>query len=214
MAEDGSVGPTEQLDAAVPRRALLNPVCSCRRPLLTFGVSGCRGVFVPAWTPCKGGLGLAVALILGGLHWRSGSPAMLGPAAPSPNSLRSLRSLRSDTGDESVVDSRCARGPRVLRFSAPPMRATASPSPPLQTTVICVPASRADTSAGLGESGGPRSEVKGETEALAAAKAASASGVGHERRGPPDSPNPRDKVGKPNVRNGPTAALHRPATAP
>ncbi len=63
---------------------------------------------------------------------RSGFPAVLGPAAPPPNSLRSLRSLRSNTCGESEVDPRCARGPRALCSSAPPMRATASPSPPLQ----------------------------------------------------------------------------------
>ncbi len=37
-------------------------------------------------------------------------PAMLGLAAASRNSLRSLRSLRSDNRDESVDESRCARG--------------------------------------------------------------------------------------------------------
>ena len=37
-------------------------------------------------------------------------PAMPGLAAASRNSLRSLRSLRSDSRDESVDESRCARG--------------------------------------------------------------------------------------------------------
>jgi len=41
---------------------------------------------------------------------RAGCPAMLGLAAPAPNSLRSLRSLRSDSVAESEDNSRCARG--------------------------------------------------------------------------------------------------------
>jgi hypothetical protein len=45
-------------------------------------------------------------------------PVLLGLAAPSQNSLRSLRSLRSNNCDESVDDSRCARGPQALRCSA------------------------------------------------------------------------------------------------
>ena len=57
-------------------------------------------------------------------------PAMLGPRLASPNSLRSLRSLRSDSGDESDGRARCARGPRALRFSAPPRR-TRCPHAPL-----------------------------------------------------------------------------------
>jgi len=40
----------------------------------------------------------------------AGFPAMLGLMAPSPNSLRSLRSLRSNSGAESVMEARCARG--------------------------------------------------------------------------------------------------------
>ena len=35
--------------------------------------------------------------------------------------------------DKSVVDARCARGPRVLRFSAPQTRAARCPGPPLWT---------------------------------------------------------------------------------
>ncbi len=131
---------------------------------------------------------------------RSGSPAVLGPAAPSRNSLRSLRSLRSDTRDESVHESRCARGPRALRSSAPPMRATASPSPPLQTIAArnrspgTVPSTCRDgrqrpvarrNLAGLRQSGGPWSEVKEEpaqclTQTLACnALAGDMSGRGH-----------------------------------
>jgi hypothetical protein len=41
---------------------------------------------------------------------RYGCPAMLGLAAPLRNSLRSLRSLRSNRRNESVHDSRFARG--------------------------------------------------------------------------------------------------------
>ena len=41
---------------------------------------------------------------------RADSPAMLGLAAPSQNSLRALRALRSDNRDESEDNSRCARG--------------------------------------------------------------------------------------------------------
>ena len=59
---------------------------------------------------------------------RTDSPAMLGLAAPSPNSLRDLRSLRSNSVDESDNDARCARGhepcaSRHLRGAPPPARA-------------------------------------------------------------------------------------------
>jgi len=85
------------------------------------------------------------------------SPAMLGLAAPSPNSLRDLRSLRSDSVDESEDEARCARGHEpwpcerpgqearpfarhkqspgllvsLLTFSAPQRRAFACPGVPL-----------------------------------------------------------------------------------
>jgi hypothetical protein len=59
---------------------------------------------------------------------RTDSPAMLGLAAPSPNSLRDLRSLRSDSVDESDHEARCARGhepcaSRHLRGAPTPARA-------------------------------------------------------------------------------------------
>ena len=46
-------------------------------------------------------------------------PAMLGLAAASRNSLHSLRSLRSNSRDESVDESRCARG-RSPGTNSPP----------------------------------------------------------------------------------------------
>ncbi len=67
---------------------------------------------------------------------RSDCPAMLGLAAPPPNSLRSLCSLRSNSRGESVVDPRFARGPQALRFSALQRRAAACPNAPLRITLV------------------------------------------------------------------------------
>ena len=58
-------------------------------------------------------------------------PAVLGLVAPSQNSLRLLHSLRSNSCDESVVDARCARGPRALRSSAAQRRCAGCPPEPL-----------------------------------------------------------------------------------
>ena len=66
--------------------------------------------------------------------WRATSPAVLGLAAPSQNSLRSLRSLRSNSCDESVYEARCTRGPQALRSSAPQMRAAGHPPTALRDT--------------------------------------------------------------------------------
>ncbi len=60
-----------------------------------------------------------------------GFPAVLGLVAPSQNSLRSLCSLHSNSRDESVVDARCARGPRALRSSAAQRRCAGCPPEPL-----------------------------------------------------------------------------------
>jgi hypothetical protein len=52
-----------------------------------------------------------------------GCPAMLATAAPPHNSLRALRALRSNRCGESELVARCARRPRLLRFSAAQRRA-------------------------------------------------------------------------------------------
>jgi hypothetical protein len=61
---------------------------------------------------------------------RAGCPAVLGLQAPTPNSLRALRPLRSDSGVESALDARCARGPEALCASATLRRAAAHHLPP------------------------------------------------------------------------------------
>jgi hypothetical protein len=73
---------------------------------------------------------------------------------PSRNSLRSLRSLRSDNRDESVHEARCRARPWALRFSAPLMRAPASPSPPLPGSVGMPTVARRHLSFRLKQRGG------------------------------------------------------------
>jgi hypothetical protein len=63
---------------------------------------------------------------------RVDSAAMLEPTAPSRNSLRALRALRSNRRAEFDDEARCARGPRILRFSAPHRRAATCPGTPLR----------------------------------------------------------------------------------
>jgi len=88
---------------------------------------------MPAWWRAKAGWGwLGRAGSAGFASLRL--PCDARAHGPSRNSLRSLRSLRSDNRDESVHEARCRARPRALRFSAPLMRAPASPSPPLRLT--------------------------------------------------------------------------------
>ncbi len=145
---------------------------------------------------------------------RSDSPAMLGPAAPSRNSLRSLRSLRSDSRDESVFDPRFAlgRGPCASR------RLSCAPQP-APARLCCQECWRATVACrdigGRRESGGPWSEVKEETapgrepQARGRAQAGDMSGRGH--------PTPvaqgrcsRASSAHVDVRNGPGAEVAPP----
>jgi hypothetical protein len=61
---------------------------------------------------------------------RAGCPAVLGLQAPTPNSLRARWALRSNSGVESALEARCARGPEPLRASATLRRAAAHHLPP------------------------------------------------------------------------------------
>jgi hypothetical protein len=60
----------------------------------------------------------------------AGCPVVLGLQAPTPNSLRAQGALRSDSGVESALDARCARGPEALCASATLRRAAAHRLPP------------------------------------------------------------------------------------
>jgi hypothetical protein len=61
---------------------------------------------------------------------RAGCPAVLGLQAPTPNSLRAPRALRSNSGVESALEARCARGPEALRASATRRRTATHHLPP------------------------------------------------------------------------------------
>jgi len=140
---------------------------------------------------------------------RADFPAMLVPAATPQNSLRSLRSLRSDTCGESVHDSRCARG----RGPCASRRLSCAPHPSqahlCSHLVLLSTVARRDGD-GLRQSGGPRSEVKGENWAQPSSE--DMSGGGHpadaaqgQRRHPGGSaPHVRSRR-EPNDRIGPLA---------
>jgi hypothetical protein len=83
----------------------------------------------------SGRQGRTRAVCSASMRWstlRVDSPVMLEPMAPSRNSLHALRALRSDRRAEFDDEARCARGPWVLRFSAPHRRAAACPGTPLR----------------------------------------------------------------------------------
>jgi hypothetical protein len=73
---------------------------------------------------------MRVGALAGRPAHRAGCPAVLGLQAPTPNSLRARWALRSNSGVESALEARCARGPEPLRSSATLRRVAAHHLPP------------------------------------------------------------------------------------
>ncbi len=144
-------------------------------------------VCLPAWSLCKGRLGLAVALILGGLRF---APTALRCSVPRPR--RRTRFVRcAHSAQTPAASQRLIRAAREGRGPCAPRRLPCAPQPApahLCNHRVFSPPSRADMSSGLGESGGPWSEVKEETSAArepkahGRPKAGDMSGRGHPAR--------------------------------
>jgi hypothetical protein len=78
----------------------------------------------------KGACGQAAARDVGGLRF---APTALRCSVSRAGRATRVRFAPAQTlPAKSVVEARCARGPRPLRFSAPPTRAAACPHAPLQ----------------------------------------------------------------------------------
>ena len=88
--------------------------------------------FSPTVGASKGASGQAGGLRFGGRPGTADPLAVLSLAARRRNSLRSPSARCVQTvGDKSVLDARCARGPRALRASAPKRRPPPCPNAPL-----------------------------------------------------------------------------------
>ena len=111
----------------IPAQAGIHGCACCRWRCREFGLPAPRQV-IPVGTATCGGAWLHTDAgrrskwgaakpraptpqrFIGAVGAAPDRPATPGLAAASRNSLRSLRSLRSDSRDESVDESRCARG--------------------------------------------------------------------------------------------------------
>jgi len=189
-------------------------------PLRTFVRSSVRSMLFTsllACSPSKGGLGLAAALMFGG---RRCAPTPLRCSVPRPHRVtRFVRfALYAQTPAMSQFTTALRAGPRALRFSAPLVRAASKPSPPLRQQCLRATVARRH-GAGLRQSGGPRSEVKGENWAQPSSEDMSGGGHpadvarGQRQHAEGSEKNFRNRR-EPNVRNGPQAAIRRHEATP
>ena len=147
-------------------------------------------------------------------HKQSTGLFVSGLSASVPRPLRGTRFVRfahyAQTPAMSQFTIALRAGPQALRFSAPLVRAASKPSPPLRQQCLRATVARRH-GAGLRQSGGPRSEVKGENWAQPSSEDMSGGGhpadvaQGQRKHAEASEKNFRNRR-EPNDHNGPKAA--------